>query len=256
MSIKLMDRVFKDETLDSTKKLIMLSLSDNANDEGFCYPSISTIVKKTSLSNKTVIKHIKELEEKKYLLSKKRNSKSNANGGGRLSTIYIVFPLENLHILDKDLLKRFDIKIGQSVEVTPLGQSVEVTPLKGGQSVEVTPKPSLTLFNHHLYKQLDSNEKDLFLEYLALRKTMKLKTTLAIQERLLNKYFEFGRDLEVIQNAITANWKDFYAPKKQNTFNQAKTKTERNNEFIDKHMAEFGFNQNKDTECDFEGEFL
>lgn len=250
MSIRLMTQVFKDEELDSTKKLIMLSLSDNANDEGFCYPSINTIVKKTSLSNKTVIKHIKELEEKNYLLSKKRNSKSNSKGGGRLSTIYIVFPLENVQNLDEDLLRRFDIKLGQSEVVTPLGQSEVVTPLKGGQSEVVTPKPSLTLFNHHLYKQLNHNERDLFLEYLALRKTMKLKTTLGIQERLLNKYFEFGRNIEIIQNAIISNWKDFYAPKQQ--FKQQETKAQRNKRLIDEHFAE----ANKDTECDFDGEII
>lgn len=213
-----MTEVFKNDTLEPTKKLIMLSLADNANDEGFCYPSINTISRKTSLSKPTIIKHIRELEEKQFLLSKKRNSKSNANGGGRLSTIYIVFPLENIPNLDEDLLKRFDIKSSQSKEALPNSQSKEALPLKEGQSKEALPKPSLTLFNHHLYKQLDCNEKDLFLEYLALRKTMKLKTTLAIQERLLNKYFEFGRDLEIIQNAITANWKDFYKPKQQNNY--------------------------------------
>lgn len=253
MSIRLMTQVFKDDSLEPMKKLVMLSLADNANDEGFCYPSIDTITKKTSLSKPTVIKHIKELEEKQYLLSKKRNSKSNANGGGRLSTIYIVFPLENIQNLDEDLLRKFDLKIGQSKEALPIGQSKEALPLNEGQSKEALPKPSPSLFNHHLFNKLNKAEKDLFLEYLALRKTMKLKTTLAIQERLLNKYFEFGQDIEIIQNAITSNWKDFYAPKKQfqNNFQQ-ETKAQRNRRIIDEVFAE----QEASSRCDFDVEII
>lgn len=238
MSIKLMDQVFKNETLDANKKLIMLALADNANDEGFCYPSINTIVKKTSLSNKTVIKHIKELEEKELLLSKKRNSKLNEKGGGRLSTIYIVFPLENIQKLDEDLLRKFDLKRGQSVEATPPSQSVTSPLVLGGQSVEATPKPSPSLFNHHLFNKLNKEEKEIYLEYIALRKSMKLKTTLSIHERLLSKYFEYGKNIELIQKAINSNWRDFYPitnfktnAANQNTFDLSNKKYECGGEF-------------------------
>ena len=234
MSIKLMSKVFKDENLDSNKKLIMLSLADNANDEGYCYPSLNTIVSKTSLSKKTVIKHIKELQEKNLLLSQKRSRKN----GGRYSSIYIIYPQISIPLLDEELLDKFDLKSTQSVEVTPPTQSVEVTPQKGIQSVEVTPKPSLTIFNHHLFNKLNKGEKDLFLEYCALRKKMKLQTTLSIQERLLNKYFNYGRNIEVIQNAINSNWRDFYEPKNFNKQEIAQTKKERTDNFIDNYFAE------------------
>ncbi len=208
-----MDMVFKDENLDSNKKLVMLAIGDNANDEGFCYPSLNTLVSKTSLSKKTVIKHIKELEQNNLLLSKKRSKKN----GGRYTSIYIIYPQIFIPLLDEELLERFDLKNSQSVEVTPPTQSVEVTPQEGIQSVEVTPKPSLTLFNHHLFNKLNKEEKDLFLEYSALRKKMKLQTTLSISERLLKKYFEYGRNIQIIQNAINSNWKDFYPLRQQTT---------------------------------------
>jgi DNA-binding transcriptional ArsR family regulator len=201
-----MSMVFNDETLDSNKKLIMLAIGDNANDEGFCYPSLSTLVAKTSLSKPTVIKHIKELEQMNLLLAKKRSKK----GGGRYTTIYIIYPQIHIPILDKELLEKFGIKDVQSKEALPPLQSKAPLPQEGIQSKEALPEPSLSLFNHHLYKELDKGEKELYLEYIALRKQMKLKTTMAIHERLLNKYFEFGRNVEIIKNAINSNWKDFY----------------------------------------------
>jgi DNA-binding transcriptional MocR family regulator len=198
-----MDKVFKDTSLEPNKKLIMLSIADNSNDDGFSYPSINNICIKTSLSKPTVIKHIKELEIQGLLISKKRN-RSN---GSATSKIYVIYPNENIEKLDDELREMFN----QSKEALLPPQSKEALPPKGGQSKEALPlEPSLTLFNHHLFKKLNKNEKDLFLEYLSLRKKLKLQTTMNIQDRLLNKYFEFGRNLSVIESAISGNWKDFY----------------------------------------------
>ena len=49
------------------RKMVMLALSDNASDEGFCWPSISTIAAKCDLSRSTVFKVLFELEEMKLL---------------------------------------------------------------------------------------------------------------------------------------------------------------------------------------------
>ena len=224
-----MTEVFKDASLDSNKKLIMLALADNANDEGFCYPSINTICIKTSLSKPTVIKHIKQLEELNLLLSKKR-TRSN---GSATSKIYVIYPAQNLEKLDEEISKKFD----QSKEALPPPQSKEALPPKGGQSKAALPlESSLSLFNHHLYIGLDKNEKDLFLEYLSFRKSIKLTTTLKIQERLLNKYYGFGRNIAVIENAISGNWKDFYDVKKQHVNNTDKTE----------HMVDMVVGQNVD----------
>ena len=199
MSIKFMSKVWELD-INSNKKFVFLSICDNANDEGICYPSINHISKKTSISRVTVIKIIKELEEEKYLISHQRGISS----GGRKSKLYLVFPSENLDNLDSD----YKMKFSQSKEALPRPQSKEALPQTIPQSKEALPKPSL--YNHQLFKELSSKEKDLYLEYISLRKTLKLKTTLQIHERLLKKYFEFGRNTEVITKAINSNWRDFY----------------------------------------------
>jgi len=207
MSIKFMARVWKEESLSSNQKLIMLSISDNANDEGVCYPSVDNIQKKTCLSRPTVIKIVKELESKNYLMIHKRARKK----GGRYSNLYLVFPSETLENLDDEYREKFS----QSKEALLYPQSKEALPQNDSQSKEALPKPSLTLFNHHLFKEMNSEEKELFLEYLKVRTKLKLVTTYSIQDRLLKKYFEFGRTIDILENAINSSWRDFYKPKQQ-----------------------------------------
>ena len=53
--------------IPSTKKLVLLALCDSANDQGECYPSITTLEQKCSLSDRAVQKCIVELESEGYL---------------------------------------------------------------------------------------------------------------------------------------------------------------------------------------------
>jgi predicted transcriptional regulator len=191
-----------EEDLSSNEKIVLLAICDNANDEGLCYPSIITIQKKTSLSKPTVIKIINQLINNGFI---KKHIRSRKNGG-RYSNLYLVYPNETLSNLDDEYREKFI----QSKEVLLPPQSKATLPQEGIQSKVALPKPSLTIFNHHLYKQLDNKEKSLYLEYITIRKKKKLITTDSIHNRLLSKYFEFGRDIDIIQRAINGNWSDFY----------------------------------------------
>lgn len=48
-------------------KLVLIKLADNANDLGFCFPSIDLIVEHTELSERAVRKHLYELEKLGYI---------------------------------------------------------------------------------------------------------------------------------------------------------------------------------------------
>lgn len=212
MSIKFMTKVWQIDELEPNQKLVFLSICDNANDEGICYPSIDTIQNKTSISRPTVIKIINRLVELNYLMKTQRARKS----GGRYSSLYLVFPLENIDKLDDEYKQKFS----QSKEAllvpkvkSESSQSKMDLPSSDTQSKGALPEPSLSLFNHHLFKEMKHNTKELYLEYISLRKKMKLITTIKTHDNLLNKFFEFGGDDNIIVNAINANWKDFYAVK-------------------------------------------
>ncbi|MFT6496280.1 MAG: hypothetical protein ACJA2A_002066 [Cycloclasticus pugetii] len=218
MSIGLMGLVFKDEELQSNEKLVLLALADNANDEGICYPSLSTLQVKTSLSRPTVSKILKKLAANDYLFGVNRARKK----GGRSSNMYLLFPAKNYPNLDEFFKSKFEayecvnseLSTGQSKEALLPPQSKEALLGLGSQSKEaLLESESLlkSLFNHKGFSCLKRDEKTLFLSYLKLRKKMGLITTMEIKIRLLEKYHAFGRDMQIIENAINANWKDFYS---------------------------------------------
>ena len=50
--------------LQATRKMVLLALADNANDEGSdCWPSIGKLVEKCSMSERAVQGHLAALEE-------------------------------------------------------------------------------------------------------------------------------------------------------------------------------------------------
>jgi hypothetical protein len=62
--------------LSSTHKFVLVALCDNANDQGECFPSISMLCEKTSLSDRAVQKSIAYLVEKKFIKRDIRNGRS------------------------------------------------------------------------------------------------------------------------------------------------------------------------------------
>jgi DNA-binding MarR family transcriptional regulator len=87
MSIRLMAKIFDGE-LPPTKRLIMLSLADHANDEGLCYPSISRLCQRTGLKERAVQKNIKELIAEGYIHRDMNKGKSGSN-------LYVLTPAPN-----------------------------------------------------------------------------------------------------------------------------------------------------------------
>lgn len=62
MSIVLMTQAWA-STMSSGKKFVLLSLCDNANEQGMCYPSVGLIAQKCTMGERTVQQHLRALEE-------------------------------------------------------------------------------------------------------------------------------------------------------------------------------------------------
>lgn len=58
-------------------QVVFMYLSKYADKRGICYPSVKTLMKHTKLSNKTIIKLIRELEEIGAIRIKKTNGARN-----------------------------------------------------------------------------------------------------------------------------------------------------------------------------------
>lgn len=74
MSIRLMSVVWELDLPDS-EKLALLALADSANDDGLCWPSMATLARKCSKSDRTVQKAIQSLIEKGHLSRDERPGK-------------------------------------------------------------------------------------------------------------------------------------------------------------------------------------
>lgn len=75
VSIALMTLAWKSD-YPTGKKMILLALCDNANDQGECYPSVSMLSKKCSMSERSVFNHIAELEKEGAIQRENRTGRS------------------------------------------------------------------------------------------------------------------------------------------------------------------------------------
>lgn len=76
MSMLHIIKAFKTPCDSSGQKLVLIKLADNANDEGYCWPSYQYIADHCGMNRRTVIRYVKALE-KKGVLSVERRRKDN-----------------------------------------------------------------------------------------------------------------------------------------------------------------------------------
>ena len=67
MSFKLTVQAFEARVGSPLRKLILIKLADQANDEGLCWPSYETIAHHCEITRRSVISHIKQLEKDGFL---------------------------------------------------------------------------------------------------------------------------------------------------------------------------------------------
>lgn len=67
MSFRLAVEAFDAKVGNPLRKLVLLKLADQANDDGLCWPSYETIAKACEVDRRSVIRHIKKLEEDCFL---------------------------------------------------------------------------------------------------------------------------------------------------------------------------------------------
>ena len=119
MSSILVGLALQIEDLTAHEKLILISLADNANREGNCFPNITTIAKNACCSRSTAKRSVKHLAEMGWLVVIE-----NFRDGRQTSNTYQL----NL------------AKLGGGVTVNPRGghsepgEGVTVNPSRGGHS--------------------------------------------------------------------------------------------------------------------------
>ncbi|HHF3504406.1 helix-turn-helix domain-containing protein [Haemophilus influenzae] len=85
MSMRLMVQAMNCEVGNPARKLVLLKLADNANDDGICFPSYQYIADKCEMTRRSAISHI-ECLIKMGLVSKKERK----NKDGSISNLYFL----------------------------------------------------------------------------------------------------------------------------------------------------------------------
>lgn len=149
MSVKVMGMVFDAAGFTPTEKLVLLALSDHASHDGMnIYPSVETICRKTSLTDRTVRRVLASLrsDDRNILFLVKRR--------GRFQNEYGL-NLDKLQELTHDQVSdsRPDTRSGQELIVDPprpdtgsAKPSVEPSPEPSGESA-ARPRPRDLLFD-------------------------------------------------------------------------------------------------------------
>ena len=90
MSIRIMSAIFdKERNTSGSKRLVLLALADNANDEWVCWPSLPTIARKANISRAYTKQLVHELEMDGYIKVKRRPQPNDRNK----SNMYQIIPL-------------------------------------------------------------------------------------------------------------------------------------------------------------------
>lgn len=97
MSVKVMSAIWERKDLDASERLLLLSLADHADDEGYCYPSIKRLCERTSLAERTVQGTIKKLVLRGFLTVRYGQGRNGTNAFIVNTTPAADAPPQNLH---------------------------------------------------------------------------------------------------------------------------------------------------------------
>ena len=203
MSMRLMVQAMNCKVGNPARKLVLLKLADNANDDGICFPSYQYIADKCEMTRRSAISHI-ECLIKMGLVSKKERK----NKDGSISNLYL------LHLeqgSENFALGGENISLGS--ENFALGGSENISP-RTSHSLEPVNEPK---------KTTQKSESEILLErfgitgqlakdFIAHRKTKRGAISETQLSRLQKQADKAGISIcEVVEICIERNWQGFNA---------------------------------------------
>lgn len=210
MSTILMSACWPLQGMSPAQKAVLISLADQANDDGYCWPSVGTIASRTCLSERAVQGAIKWLHSAGLLSSDERKG---------TSSVYRVTPAA---YAPPQMLRPADAAPRGAGNAPPPPQELHPTP------ADAAPKPSMNRqLNRKEPKDARADAQDFVLPdwvpadtwaaFMETRKTKKAKST-AYALRLIVKSLETFRDaghdpVAILNTSIKAGWSDVYPPK-------------------------------------------
>ncbi|HHF0499584.1 TPA: helix-turn-helix domain-containing protein [Haemophilus influenzae] len=203
MSMRLMVQAMNCKVGNPARKLVLLKLADNANDDGICFPSYQYIADKCEMTRRSAINHIEYLIKMGLVSKKERKNKD-----GSISNLYF------LHLeqgSENFALGSENISLGS--ENFALGGSENISP-RTSHSLEPVNEPK---------KTTQKSESEMLLEqfgitgqlakdFIAHRKAKKGIINQTQLNRLQKQADKAGISIcEAVEICIERNWQGFNA---------------------------------------------
>ena len=203
MSMRLMVLAMNCKVGNPARKLVLLKLADNANDDGICFPSYQYIADKCEMSKRSAISHIDDLIKMGFVTKKARKNKD-----GSSANLYL------LHLEqggEKSAPGGENISLGS--ENFALGGSENISP-RTSHSLEPVNEPK---------KTTQKSESEMLLEqfgitgqlakdFIAHRKAKKGVINQTQLNRLQKQADKAGISIcEAVEICIERNWQGFNA---------------------------------------------
>ena len=189
MSMRLMVQAMNCEVGNPARKLVLLKLADNANDDGICFPSYQYIADKCEMTRRSAISHIEYLIKMGLVSKKERKNKD-----GSISNLYF------LHL-------------EQGSENFALGGSENISP-RTSHSLEPVNEPKKTTQKSEAEMLLEQFgiTGQLAKDFIAHRKAKKGVINQTQLNRLQKQADKAGISIcEAVEICIERNWQGFNA---------------------------------------------
>ncbi len=203
MSMRLMVQAMNCEVGNPARKLVLLKLADNANDDGICFPSYQYIADKCEMTRRSAISHIEYLIKMGLVSKKERKNKD-----GSISNLYF------LHLeqgSENFALGSENISLGS--ENFALGGSENISP-RTSHSLEPVNEPKKTTQKSESEMLLEQFgiSGQLAKDFITHRKAKKAPIT----ETVMNGFLREANKAELsvaesVAISIERNWQGFKA---------------------------------------------
>ncbi len=217
MSIALMTEAWK-TALKTHPKMVLLAMCDNASEQGSCYPSISSISERCSMSERGVQSQVNFLIKKGYLERQERKGRSNL--------FYITNPCtwqpnpRTPCTPAPHAPPQLTTKTPAAHDITPAPHAPPPAPRA---PITIT-QPSIEPLKNHQSAgvcdlEIDGVEKNVWQEFVKMRVRIKAPLTAYAGQLIASELDKIGGDKNAVLNqSIMNGWKGVF-PIKQHGAN-------------------------------------
>lgn len=190
-----------DLQMQSGQKMVLLSLCDQASDDGHCYPSVGTIARRCSMSERAVQGHIKALETEGFLTRTERTGHS---------TYYTLNPRRICAPAESAPPQKLHTPPAESAPPPP--QNLRPTPAESAPITVSEPSVEPSLKQKQALTRPEGVGEQVWADFLAIRRAKRSPLTTTALQGIEREAEKAGKTLhEALAICCERGWQGFKA---------------------------------------------